>query len=94
MKQGTSDQRLERRYAAPVGRAVWRVLAAEYRLALQVDDITEEWVAHVLACAFCGPCGGCGRSVDVSGSPEDHLCGGCIESETEGDARPIEGVLR
>lgn len=90
----TSDQRLERRYAAPVGRAVWRILAAEYRLALQIDDITEAWVAHVLACAFSGPCDGCGRSIDVSGSPDDHLCGGCIEAGPDCAARPTEGALR
>lgn len=69
-----------------IGRAVMRLLADEYRLALDVRDLTDEWAEQVLACAFAGTCRGCGRSVDVSGSAEHRLCGGCIQS----DCRPAE----
>lgn len=63
--------------AESLGRATWTLLADEYRLALRVEDLSDEWAQHVVACALAGPCRHCGHSVDVSGNPTDRVCGGC-----------------
>lgn len=61
-------------------------LPREYRIALDCTHDSPEaelaWVEHVFACANTR-CRSCGRLVDVSGSPEVALCGGCLETGAE-----------
>lgn len=77
------DPAVARSLSGKVGRTLWRHLSEEYRRALYVDDLTDEWITHVIACALAGPCVRCGRSVDVSGHPESRVCGACLQDLVE-----------